>query len=892
MKTDNWDKAKEIFGEALKLSPDERHRFLDQVCADDADTRHEVESLLASLDTAQSFLETPVAGEIAKVVEAEPKKLEKGTRFGHYEIVKMLGVGGMGEVYLANDKKLDRQVAIKILNEKFAKHESNLQRFTQEAKAASALNHPNILVIYEIGETEETNYIVSEFIEGKTLRDSFKESRMKLSEVLEISTQIVNALVAAHTAHIVHRDIKPENIMIRPDGYVKILDFGLAKLVEQKNVGLEDATAKQNQTAKGVIMGTVNYMSPEQAKGERVDERTDIFSLGAVIYEMISGRTPFAGNSMSETLANLINQEPQLLSRFAENIPNELQRIISKMLRKKKDERYQTMKGLLSDLKDLKENLTFEEKLERIQPSKDEKETAILQATMGNSHLQTAETKVNLWQKIKQHKSLAATALVILLVGILGYWFYTGRTTNNKQIESIAVMPFVNESGNAEVEYISDGMTERLISSLSQLPNLSVKARSSVFRYKGKETNPQTIGKELNVQAILTGRVVQRGDQLTLSLELVDVSTENAIWTELYNRKQSDLISLQSEIARDVSGKLKTKLSGTDELKLTKSYTADNEAYQLYLKGRFHLSKYTEDSLRRSIDYYNQAINRDPQFALAYSGLADAYISLGSDFAPPKEVMPEAKFYALKALELDQDLEEAQSSLGLVKLLWDWDWLAADRLLHPESEDHKAMDTFSCSLHYANTRGHNDDAIPQIERFLQRDPLSPVIKTELGCAYYYGQHPEQAIEEFRNALELNPNYPLAYFGLGRAYASVGRYDEAIDQLKKGRIATNHWSSIVAELAYCYAVSGKKAEARKVLSELQEQAKQKFVDPYLFALIYAGLNEPDQAFIWLEKAYDVRSSNLPWLNVEPQFNKLRGDSRFIELLKRIGFVLKD
>ncbi|HEX8247157.1 MAG TPA: serine/threonine-protein kinase, partial [Pyrinomonadaceae bacterium] len=365
MKNGDWEKAKRVFGDAIKVVPAERGRFLDKVCADDKATRREVESLLASFDDASGFMEKPAIGEVTGALEIGDKKLEAGKSFGHYEIVKQIGAGGMGEVYLAQDKKLDRKVAVKILNVKFAGNESNLARFTQEAKAASGLNHPNILVIHEIGEADDMNFIVSEFIEGKTLREIMREAPMKLSEALDICIQIANALSAAHAAHIVHRDIKPENVMIRPDGYVKILDFGLAKLVEQKAIGLEDEPAKQNQTAKGLILGTVNYMSPEQAKGERIDRRTDVFSFGVLVYEMIAGKTPFAGDSMSETFANLINAEPQPLSHFAANAPEELQRIVAKALRKNKTERYQTMQDLLADLKSLRENLAFDERLEK-----------------------------------------------------------------------------------------------------------------------------------------------------------------------------------------------------------------------------------------------------------------------------------------------------------------------------------------------------------------------------------------------------------------------------------------------------------------------------------------------------------------------------------------------
>jgi serine/threonine protein kinase/Tfp pilus assembly protein PilF len=426
MADDSWQKVREIFDLALCLKPEERQKFVHKKCGDDKTLVSEIESLLASLDSADSFLETPAVANVADVIQAETKKLETGKCFGHYEIIKQIGAGGMGEVYLARDKKLDRQVAVKILNEKFSQDESNLQRFVSEAKAASALNHPNILVIHEIGESDETNFIVSEFIKGETLREILQKTSLKLTKVLDISIQIAGALCAAHEVHLIHRDIKPENIMIRPDNYVKILDFGLAKLVEQKNksiLGLEESTIRQNQTVKGMILGTVNYMSPEQAKGERVDERTDIFSLGVVIYEMIAGKTPFAGDSVSETFANLINVQPLPLAQFASNVPNELQRIVSKALRKKSDERYQTMRELLTDLKDLNERLSFAEKLEHTAPPEAGNTTAFLQETTGDATKETAETQRSFPQNIKSRKWLiTVTVFAALLMGTIVFY--------------------------------------------------------------------------------------------------------------------------------------------------------------------------------------------------------------------------------------------------------------------------------------------------------------------------------------------------------------------------------------------------------------------------------------------------------------------------------------
>ncbi|MBA3692010.1 MAG: protein kinase [Acidobacteria bacterium] len=487
--------------------------------------------------------------------------LADDSRMGHYRIVSKIGAGGMGEVYLAEDTRLDRKVALKFLNEEFSKDSDKLNRFIQEAKAVSALNHPNILTVYEIGETDGTNYIVTEFIEGKTLREhlSQKES-LSLNTILKIGVQVSEALSAAHQAGIIHRDIKPENIMIRSDGYAKVLDFGLAKLTEQKQtdeISLEGATKALVKTNPGMVMGTVSYMSPEKARGKETDARTDLWSLGVVLYEMLAGKVPFAGETINHTIVSILEKEPKLL----ENVPDELQRIVRKTLTKDVEMRYQSARDLLIDLKNLRRDLDIQGELERsivpnreattnqvqenetqIYSSKSIEETKAESEAKATQNITTSSSFEYAVTKAKSNK-LATAIVCIILLGTISAIAYFGffAKSNAKQIESIAVMPFVNESGNADNEYLSDGMTETLISSLSQLPNLNVKARSSVFRYKGKEIDLQKIAAELNVQAILTGRIAQRGEQLILNLELVDARTENVIWSETYTRKQADL---------------------------------------------------------------------------------------------------------------------------------------------------------------------------------------------------------------------------------------------------------------------------------------------------------------------------------------------------------------
>ncbi len=576
MNSERWQKVKGLFDAVVELAPQERKQILDNACSGDAQLRCDVENLLASFEETESFMEQPAAREVASVIIKKDSQLEAGKSLGHYEIIKQIGAGGMGEVYLAEDKKLDRRVAVKILNEKFSPQESNLNRFIKEAKAASGLNHPNILVIHEIGENDETHYIVSEFIEGETLREIVGKSPMKLPEVLDISIQIANALTAAHVAKIVHRDIKPENIIVRPDGYVKILDFGLAKLIEQKVIGFEDATVKQNETAKGVILGTVNYMSPEQAKAERVDERTDIFSLGVVIYEMIAGRTPFAANTMSETFANLINAEPQPLARFAESAPDELQRILSKMLRKNKIERYQTMKGLLANLKGLQKRLNFESEFDKCS----------VPLAIGFSREQSETRKLEA-ASVNEKKSS------------------TDEIQNKK---SIAVLPFANISADAENEYFCDGLAEELLNALAKIDDLNVAARTSAFSFKGKNTNVSEIGNILNVNTILEGSVRKSGNRLRISVQLINASNGYHIWSERYDGELKDIFDLQDEITLAVIDELKVKFLSEEKAEVLKRYTDNPQAYEFYLKGIYYRWKLTPEEFGKSLKYFEQAV--------------------------------------------------------------------------------------------------------------------------------------------------------------------------------------------------------------------------------------------------------------------------------------------
>src|SRR5712692_9888638 len=554
--------------------------------------------------------------------------LTTGTKLGRYEIRSKIGAGGMGEVYLAQDTKLDRKVALKILPAEVAAHPDRMRRFVQEAKAASALNHPNIITIHEIDDTDSGHIIATEFIDGETLRQHIRKAPLKLGDVLDVSAQIASALSAAHAAGIVHRGIKSENVMLPRDGIVKVLDFGLAKLTERlapDSVDTEAATKALVQTEPGVVLGTTAYMSPEQARGLAVDARTDIFSLGVVIYELVAGQAPFGGTTRSDLIAALLEREPPPLARFTPEAPAELERIVMKALAKDPDERFQTARDLLIDLKRLKQKLDVDAELERTSAPElrsgggDAKPSQAREAisTAPRATAQTAfgsssatSSAEYLVSGIKQHKLAAAIALLVLVTGAAGLSVYLYSRNTEVTIESIAVLPFVNQNHDPDSEYLSDGVAESIINSLTQLPTLKVMARSAVFRYKGKEADPMAAGKELGVRAVLTGRILQRGDSLTISTELLDVRDNKQLWGEQYSEKVSDLLSVQREIAKEITSNLRLQLSTPEQKRLAKHYTENPEAYQLYLRGRYFWNKRSEEGIKKAIAYFDQAIEK------------------------------------------------------------------------------------------------------------------------------------------------------------------------------------------------------------------------------------------------------------------------------------------
>jgi len=881
-----WEHAKQIFVNAIGVAPDERLRFVERECSGNEALYNEVKSLLDSYKD-DSFLETPAVTQLAETLSFDTPELTSEQSFGHFKIIRQLGKGGMGEVYLAEDTKLSRKVAIKVLNKRIGAHADNIERFTREARAASALNHPNILVIHETGEADKAKYIVSEFVDGQTLREFLKGSPISVSTVLDIAIQIASALTAAHGEHIIHRDIKPENMMVRPDGLVKVLDFGLAKLMTggPALVGSEGPTQIHNQTAKGMILGTVNYMSPEQAKGERVDERTDIFSLGALIYEMVAGRPPFEGDSLSETFANLIKAEPAPLSQYAENLPIELHKIVTKLLKKNRDERYQKMLDVLSDLRELRDNLAFDDRLERSKSARDGGQPAEI-SNDSSSKLQanTFGGKRRIWM-------ITAVFALVVLAGSLGaYYLFSNRSRPPAPSErkTLAILPFVNSSQDPNVEYLSDGITENIINSLSQVSGLKVMSRNSSFRFKDDQNDVQGIASKLGVENVITGDIKQLGDRLVINVHLIDATDDSQIWGNQYVRSSSDIFAVQTEIASEVAQYLRVRLTDNETQLLKKRYTDNVEAYQLYLRGKYSWNKHTLEDVRKSIDYYDQSLEKDANYALAYSGLSAAYGVLGNNYLPPREAFPKAKTYAAKALEIDDTLAEAHGAMAAVDLYYDWDLTEAEKQLKRAEElDPDLSQIYLLDADRLEILGRFDEAARKRKRALEIEPLLPQFNFVAGATSYLAGQYDDAITQLEKTVELEPRYYQTYLFLGNAYEQKGMYAKAIDAYERGITQGHRGPDLVAALGHVYALEDERDKAEKALAELRKMSSAGYVSPYWFAVVYAGLNDREQTLAWLEKAYQERSNPLIWLNVEPQFKPLRGDVRFQNLVKRIG-----
>jgi serine/threonine-protein kinase len=816
----------------------------------------------------------------------------------------------MGEVLLGEDTKQHaRKVALKVLPQELTRSESRLRRFKQEARAVLALNHPNILTVFEIGEADHSYYIATEYIEGETLRHCLWRGPLKLDETIGVAIQVAMALEAAHAAGIVHRDIKPENIMLRQDKFVrdrfvKVLDFGLAKLTDRESASDPEAvTIPITETSPGAIMGTSGYMSPEQAQGESIDARSDIFSLGVVLYEMVAGQPPFKGKTDSHTRVSIIDHEPAPLVQHVSDVPRQLERIVAKALAKDKLKRYQTITDFKLDLEQLRDEMHTFDSSEQIRHSTRTTEDDLLSTpTVIRTRANTVSDQTTLSSRTgelktgeKRTRRVAYGVLGLLAVLILmGAVFFL---PSSRSINSVAILPFVNDSKDPNAEYLSDGLTESIINSLSQLPNLKVMSRNAAFRFKGSNKDPREAGQTLKVGAVLTGRLVKLGDNFVIKTELIKVEDGSQLWGAEYKSNLSDIFSIQEEVSKKISQNLRLRLSGEDEEKLARRYTNDAEAYQLYLKGRYFWNKRNEEGFRNGIEYFKRAEEKDPTFALAFSGLADSYALLCDIGAVrPADEMPKAKAAAQKAVDADAGLAEAYTSRAFVRLAYDWDWLGAQSDFQQALKlNPKYPTAHQWYASYLMQMGKFELAKAEIEEAHKLDPLSPIISANAGLYSYYEHNYDDAIAKYKLTLQSDPDFWVARHYLALAYVQKGMHAEAIAELRKLIKAPENGpvpesvieaeSEASASLGFAYGMAGKQAEARAILSQLDALSKRHYVSPLYFANVYAGLKENDKVIEYLNKAFDARHPGLVLIRIEPMFDAMRSDERFTQLTKR-------
>lgn len=734
----------------------------------------------------------------------------------HYKIMEQLGAGGMGLVYKAEDTRLKRTVALKFLPLELTRDEEAKNRFINEAQAASSLQHANICTIHDIDKTEDGRlFICMDCYEGETLKKKLESSLLSIVETIDIVIQVVQGLIKAHEKGIVHRDIKPANIFITRDGVVKILDFGLAKLATQTKV-----------TKTGSTLGTISYMSPEQAKGDKIDHRSDIWSLGVVIYEMVTGQIPFKGDYEQAIVYSIVNDEAEPITNIRSELPMELELVIQKAMQKDPKERYEDLQKFLVDFNSLK-------------------------------------------SKLEAHQTVDI----------------------EKPLPSIAVLPFVNMSADPENEYFTDGLAEDLINALSKIKEFRVSARTSTFSFKGEKIDIREIGRKLKVKTVLEGSVRKAGNRLRITAQLINVRDGYHLWSEQYDRVMADVFDIQDEITLAIVNALKVELLAGENQAVMKRYTQNVEAYNLYLKGRYYWNKMNIEAFRKSIDYFQRAIAIDPTYALAYAGLADSYTGLGDaglSAIPPKEAFSKAKIAVQKALEIDDALAEAHASLAHLNM-HNFDWSGSEQEFHRaiELNPNYATTYHMFAFYFALMERHNE-AITTIKKALELDPVSLGINTDLGVLFYFAGQYDQAIKQYHKTLEMDPGFIRAYVTLGSAYGQKGMYQEAIDMVQKAIDLSGDRSKIAA-LGRVYALSGKKDEALKVIDELKELAKQRYISPYCFALVYSCLGEKDQAINWLQRAFEKHVSELIYMKVDPYLENLQSDPRFIALLKKVALI---
>lgn len=790
--------------------------------------------------------------------------VKPGSKLGPYEILSLAGKGGMGEVYRARDERLGRDVALKVLPEGLSEKPEGLKRFQQEAKSLAALSHPNILSIFDIGTDHGIPYVVMEYLHGETLRQNLGDGPLSWQKSILFSATIAEALAAAHSSGVVHRDLKPENIFITKDGRIKILDFGLARLLATNS----NAEVASTVSVEKSVVGTVPYMSPEQVRGEIVDSRTDIFSFGCILFELVTGKGPFHGKTTPVTIAAILKEEVPRPSVIGVNIPIELEGIILRCLEKDRENRFQSAGDLAFALK----------------------------AIAGSSTSDRVVSETLREPKSRSKVALLGVGLVLLVAVVVGWLFFQRQNSSNLmpgvpvKITSLAVLPLLNLSGDPEQDYLADGMTEQLIASVARLKALRVISRTSAMTYKNTKKTLPEISKELNVDAILEGSVLKSGDRIQFTVQLIHAPTDNHLWAETYQRNLEDILTVQNELAESIASEIQLQLTPQEQKQLAVRESVNPEAHIDYLKGRFYFAKFTEPDFKTAIEFFQSALQKDPAYAPAYAGIADVYVMMSDNFLPPSECMPKAKAAALKALELNPDLPEAHTSLGAVKFYYDWDWNGtSEELERALSLNPNYAEAHRIRAAYFASQKRNAESNREIVSAAKLDPLSFLINLDFAWTSFVLREYDLAIRYSNNALELIPSSQSPRATLVLAFIYKGDSQSAAREidLTDKKALLEEGPSYAAMLASAEAVLGRKKDATEYLARLTEISKHRFICPYELAVTEYHLGNMDRVFPLLEHAYQHRSICMVWLRTDPRFDGLREDPRYQDLMKRVG-----